>query len=113
MLTKSNTDLNVAILGQYVAAMIVVLALSTMCTVIVLTIHHLGALSGDVSPRLRRVVFEWLAKVIFRRHTVEMVLADLHAEDPGVIGHFIVFLDFVHAIPLAVCFNDLYITMTS
>ena len=73
--------------GQYVAAMIILLTLSTIGTVFVLTIHHEGELRGEVSPCLRRFVLEFLAKVVWRYQMVKRVLAGVSSEEHEVIKH--------------------------
>ena len=66
--------------GQYIAAVIVLLSLSTTCTVLVLRCHHRGVLIRGKMPRyVRTVVFSGLATILCMRTKVDRILEDLQA----------------------------------
>ena len=64
--------------AQYFGANIVLLAISTSLTVIVLNVHHRGSLGNPVPPLVRLVVLDWLAKMLglrkrIRKHNKKQV----------------------------------------
>ena len=64
--------------AQYFGANIVLLAISTSLTVIVLNVHHRGSLGNPVPPLVRLVVLDWLAKMLglrkrMRKHNKKQV----------------------------------------
>ena len=61
--------------GQYFLAVILLLCLSTVMTVVVLYIHHRGALEVRVPIAARKLVLEWLATAVFMRGTVKAMIS--------------------------------------
>ena len=58
--------------AMYFLAVLVVLAASTVFTVIVLNSHHRGDLGEEVPPWMRKVVLQWLACLVGQYYLVEI-----------------------------------------
>ena len=58
-------------LGSYFGATIVLLAISTALTVVVLNIHHRGTFGNKVPKWLRTIVLDWLALPMLLKDKVE------------------------------------------
>ena len=56
--------------GQYFGATVIIMALSTAFTVVILNIHHSGAYKKQVPPWIRTLVLEWLATLVLLKHVV-------------------------------------------
>ena len=61
LITYSNRNVSTA---QYFAANILILAMSTALTVLVLNVHHRGSLGKPVPAMVQLVVLDWLAKIL-------------------------------------------------
>ena len=57
--------------GSYFGATIILLAMSTALTVVILNIHHRGAFGNKVPKWIRTVVLNWLASVMLLKDKVE------------------------------------------
>ena len=57
--------------GSYFGATIILLAMSTAWTVVILNIHHRGAFRNKVPTWIRKVVLNWLASIMLLKNKVD------------------------------------------
>ena len=62
--------------GQYFEATIVLLALSTALTVVIINIHHRGKFNNQVPFWIRKLVLDWLARPLRLKATVDAHLTE-------------------------------------
>ena len=72
--------------GQYFAMVVILLSSSTVCTVLVITIHYRGWIRGDIPGPLRRLVFEWLPPFICLQTPVQMMLQAMESPPAEVLA---------------------------
>ena len=76
--------------AQYFGATIVLLAISTALTVVVLNIHHRGSLGKPVPSMVQLVVLDWLARMLgFGKHTDKHKLQNNTVEMVRISGELI------------------------
>ena len=59
-----------SIVGQYFGATVIIMALSTAFTVVILNIHHSSSYKKQVPPWIRTLVLEWIATLVLLKHVV-------------------------------------------
>ena len=60
--------------AQYFGAVIILMAMSTAMTVVIVNIYHRGILGQNISPFMRFLVFNILARAVFMKETVDKQL---------------------------------------
>ncbi|ELU04270.1 hypothetical protein CAPTEDRAFT_194559 [Capitella teleta] len=70
--TLPTQSSSVPLISTYFLAVLLVLAASTVFTVVVLNLHHRGDLGEEVPNWLRKVLLEWLARCVAMRDLVEI-----------------------------------------
>ena len=74
--------------GQYFAMVVLLLSTSTICTVLVITVHYRGSYRGDIPGPLRRIVFGCLSYMFCLQNQVQTVLRAIDATEEKVSDNY-------------------------